>query len=123
MDLPTAAGTLTRHILDTLPDWEACAAGSPVLAQLYADANTALDFDRRILTDTTLDNLYARVSAVNSAESPNPRTPASDRAEQLIQHLVHQYTADLNLALMRAGYPGERIAADALTDITDPATV
>lgn len=118
MDLITAAATITRHIEENLPDWEASDAGSPELEVIYAETNAVMDPDRRVFVPRTLDLLYSRYSAVNSAENPNPRTPTSDKAAELIQHLTHQYVDDLNLALMRAGYPGDRVTADSFEDIT-----
>lgn len=120
MDLTTAAATITAHIEENLPDWESSDAGSPELEAIYAETNAVMDPDRRVFVPRTLDLLYSRYSAVNSAENPNPRTPTSDRAGELIQKLVHDYVEDLNLALMRAGYPGDRVIADSLEDITKP---
>lgn len=119
MELITAARALTRYLEENLPEWAKAQEGSPELTEIYAQANSVLDPDRRIITHETLDDLFAAFSTAYSAESNQGSHPAgSPRKEAAALRSVHDYTDDLNLALLRAGYRGSTAVADSLDDLT-----
>lgn len=120
MNLHEATKTLTERIEEHAPDWASSPEGTPLLSEIYADVNAALDSDKRILTEETLDDLFATYASAVSAEQDAYRyaNPAGrPRKEAAAQRAVHDFLDDANLALLRAGYDGERLRADTLGGI------
>lgn len=123
MNLHEATKALTEYIAEHLHEW---ADADPsyttgALPGIFAGTNAVLDGEKRILTAETLDDLYAAYSWAATAENKahQPSNPAgSPRAEAAAERMVHDYLDDANLALLRAGYDGERLRADTLEQIT-----
>jgi hypothetical protein len=121
VNLHEATQKLAARIEENMPDWVSAPEGTPALAEIYADTNAALDPDKRILTDETLDDLFATYCSAVAAEQDAYRhsNPAGrPRKAAAAQRAVHDFLDDMNLALLRAGYDGERTRADTLGGIT-----
>ena len=124
MNLHEATQTLTAYIAEHADKNLSPTTTQKELHAVYAGANDLLDTEKRLIPDGVLDELlglYASAEIAHTAESiTSRRDPAgSPIHEANAQHAVHEYLDALNLALLRAGYDGERTRADTLAEITE----
>lgn len=123
MNLHEATKALTAYIAEHADKNLSPTTTQHELREVYTGANNVLDRDKRLIPDHVLDELlglYASAEIAGIAESITARRdPAgSPIHEATVQHAVHDYLDDANLALLRAGYDGERLRADTLEQIT-----